>query len=294
MIDTLGRFRELSRMCRGYPKVGPKIEDYFYERWLNNPPDNIRRHYLPIFWTHVYCKYGIGPGSNKEYSRELQKFMNEQVTEPSFTIVQADDGLYEEPPENLLVFGAGGKGDIPIPLTYNIVTVPVKGDRDVFAYFAGHIKNPPNNRTGVRGRMNEALKGLSDFSIKDTKHDPLHRMGKCIFALCPRGYGRTSFRICEALAYGAIPVYIYDVLWLPYADVLNWCEFSVQCHIDDIDRLPDILRSHTSADIARKQERVREVWPEYFTLEATYNHILRMLQNETTDLAHETRNADGN
>jgi len=30
------------------------------------------------------------------------------------------------------------------------------------------------------------------------------------FALCPRGYGKTSFRIQEALQYGAIPVYISD------------------------------------------------------------------------------------
>ena len=47
-------------------------------------------------------------------------------------------------------------------------------------------------------------------------------MSRSVFALCPRGYGRTSYRMYEALQLGCIPVYIHDEPWLPYADELDW------------------------------------------------------------------------
>ena len=42
------------------------------------------------------------------------------------------------------------------------------------------------------------------------------------FALCPRGYGKTSFRICESLEVGVIPVYIYDDPWIPFGHKLDF------------------------------------------------------------------------
>ena len=37
------------------------------------------------------------------------------------------------------------------------------------------------------------------------------------FALSPRGYGRSSFRIFECFELGTIPIYIWnDINWLPF------------------------------------------------------------------------------
>jgi hypothetical protein len=41
-------------------------------------------------------------------------------------------------------------------------------------------------------------------------------LARSVFALCPRGYGRSSFRIQESIQQGAIPVYISDEFVLPY------------------------------------------------------------------------------
>jgi xylogalacturonan beta-1,3-xylosyltransferase len=61
------------------------------------------------------------------------------------------------------------------------------------------------------------------------------------FALCPRGFGPASFRIYEALQLGCIPVIISDKYRYPYADEVDWSEFSVHVREHDIKRIPKIL-----------------------------------------------------
>ena len=42
-------------------------------------------------------------------------------------------------------------------------------------------------------------------------------------SLCPRGYGRSAFRVAEMLQLGHVPVYVYeegDVPWVPYRDTI--------------------------------------------------------------------------
>lgn len=47
------------------------------------------------------------------------------------------------------------------------------------------------------------------------------------FSLCPRGFGRTSYRLAETVGAGRIPVFVYsDVLWVPYRDLYNRFGFS--------------------------------------------------------------------
>jgi hypothetical protein len=41
-------------------------------------------------------------------------------------------------------------------------------------------------------------------------------LARSVFALCPRGYGKSSFRIAEAIHYGAVPVYVSDEFVFPY------------------------------------------------------------------------------
>ena len=276
MIHVPPEFRTLSKRCRNYPKPGCKIEDFFYQKWVENRPSGIRRQYLPIFWTHQYTR-------RVAKIKRMQQFINtinRSLVGPAFTIVQHADGIFQNKvPERVLVFGAGGVGDIPIPLIYEM-PASKPAPRITFAHFSGGFGRY-NDRTKVRSKMLLTLKNHEGFAIHNSLkgNQPVHEtMQQCVFALCPRGFGKTSFRLYEAMFYGAIPVYIYDDPWLPYTDILNWSEFSVQCHISDIGRLPDILRNHTDADIRRKQQRLKEVVPEYFTLESTYHQIIRTLR----------------
>ena len=68
---------------------------------------------------------------------------------------------------------------------------------------------------------------------RPTRRRFVELMSRSVFALCPRGYGRTSYRMYEALQLGCIPVYIHDESWLPYADELDWREFAVLVPLAD-------------------------------------------------------------
>jgi hypothetical protein len=111
-------------------------------------------------------------------------------------------------------------------------------------------------------------------------------MCRSVFALCPRGYGRTSFRLYEAMQLGCVPVYIYDEPWLPYADVLDWTEFCVLVPAERVGQLHEILASKTQGEIDAMRQRAAELWPEYFTPAAVMRHVLRYLNAATAASLH--------
>jgi len=278
MIDVPESLRKIRTRCWAYPFPGPKLEDYFYARWKQEQPKGLSRQYLPIFWTHLYT-------AKKSRTAQIQAALD-RVKAPAFTIVQHDSGAFRnEVPANLLTFAAGGVGDIAVPLVYDFLPAVAGVERKHFAYFSGRITSKSCNTHRVRTRMRNRLAKEPGFVIHDTyRQSRLWRpaaggLSRCIFALCPRGYGKTSFRLYEAMTYGAIPVYIYDELWLPYADRLRWEEFSVLCHVDDLDGLAGCLRTlEASGAVPAMQARLREVVPAYFTLDAVFRQVCNILQ----------------
>jgi hypothetical protein len=103
-------------------------------------------------------------------------------------------------------------------------------------------------------------------------------MCRSVFALCPRGYGRTSYRMYEAMQLGCIPVYIYDEPWLPYTDELDWRQFAVLVPLDQAPRLHDILSSIPADQIAAMQRRIGEIYDTYFTLPGVLRQMLRRMR----------------
>jgi len=106
-------------------------------------------------------------------------------------------------------------------------------------------------------------------------------MIKTVFALSPRGYGRTSFRMYEAIELGCIPVYIYDEPWLPYTDVIDWREFSVLCSQGDIDSLPERLKSISDSWRQSALSLADRLYDDYFTLDGMSRQIFRMIMERT-------------
>ena len=86
----------------------------------------------------------------------------------------------------------------------------------------------------------------------------LNVMSKSRFTLAPRGYGKTSFRLYEALRLGSIPIYIYDELWLPYTDMIEWNKMIVLIHVDELENLYDKLREITDEQAAAMLEYYNE------------------------------------
>jgi hypothetical protein len=250
------------------------LENYFYDFWEKSSSET-EMIYLPVFWTSYYFANG--------YIRHntLQKFVKKNINpnKKYFTIVENADGIIEDIPKNILVF-ASGKGNIPVPLLKALPYEAKNYERDIFCSFMGKTSGP-NDKTGVRSKMISALpkeyfygNGNLEKFIEITK--------RSVFTLCPRGYGRTSFRLYEALALGSIPVYIWDdVEWLPYKNELDWDEFAISINIKDIDKLPNVLKSHTPEMLLAKQKKIKEICEEYFSFDGTCRQIIKFLSQNT-------------
>ena len=100
---------------------------------------------------------------------------------------------------------------------------------------------------------------------------------KSIFCLAPRGYGRSSFRLYEAIQLGSIPVFIYDDKWCPFEDEIDWSEFCVLININDIQNIDTILSSYTPDRIKQMQDNLYNYWVDNFTMESICKKIINRI-----------------
>lgn len=258
-----------------YPPYNKQIfEEYFYKRFV--PVGMIE--YIPIFWTSMICERGLGG----DYS-DVQAYLKTlDVTKKYFTVVQHDDNILNDfGALDVTIFASGGYGKqrprvYPIPLlcqseSDSICIYP----KSLFASFVGFMQG----RHWVRERMAAALKPLPNYYLSEpvSYQHFLHTMQRSTFSLCPRGYGQTSFRICESLQNDSIPVYIYDDPIFPFPDVLDFNSFGISIHVDEIQSLDQILSSKTSRQIEDYRQKGKEVYAKHFTYEGCYQSILTYL-----------------
>lgn len=198
-----------------------KVPDVFYypedncpdfEYWfMQNAPDHsmeFDRIYLPILFTSYFKRNQYG--KDQLAIDFLQRFVDTLPTDKKyFTIVQYDDGtLVDWKGKDVAVFSMSGKpvNCIPIPLVCqpHKFKFPSIKYRDILCSFVGRVTDPMRKKIIEWG---EERKG--SVYITSKPHGLQHYceiMYRSKFVLCPRGYGASSFRICEAIQYGAEPV----------------------------------------------------------------------------------------
>lgn len=191
-----------------------------FERWFkeNTTAQELAgkpRTYLPVFWTGYWCNNGYG---KKDRARNaLQRFVDSLPRSKSyFSICQYDDGpMVDFKDLDIKIFGmSGGRIDYPIPL----LCMPHKFQfpdikKDIFCSFVGSDTHP------IRRELVKEFEGKPDcyVTLKKIKLEDYCRiLARSVFALCPRGYGKSSFRICEGIQYSCVPVYISDSFVSPY------------------------------------------------------------------------------
>ena len=262
-----------------YPPSNNMIyEEYFYN-YINNNNINTNLTYLPVLWTNFY----LGRGNATKDMSDIQIMLNNlDRNKKFFTVLQYDDGILQDLSDlDIQVFCAGGGGakrvpdknlGYPIPLlTQPKPNIKKNKNRDIFASFIGAY---PRHR--VRDKMFTFLQKQNNFHIskKTSYNNFIDVIEKTTFSLCPRGYGATSFRICESLQHGSIPVYIYDKDWTPWYDKFDFSDIGIKIHESEIEKIPEILKSKTEIDIKNYIKKGEKIYNDYFTFEGCAKKII--------------------
>lgn len=130
-------------------------------------------------------------------------------------------------------------------------------DQPFLAFFAGSLHGP------IRPLLLEHWKGKDDdlqvFERLPKELVYYDMMRKSKFCLCPSGHEVASPRVVEAIYLQCVPVIISTNYALPFYDVLNWDEFSVQVSVEDIPNLKKILMGISAERYARLRRKVKVV-----------------------------------
>lgn len=131
-------------------------------------------------------------------------------------------------------------------------------NRSIFAFFAGGIHGY------VRKRLFEHWGNNEDNDIQVYNYLPKGEnhtewLTKSKYCLCPSGYEVASSRLTEAIYVGCVPVIIKSHYVIPYSDVLDWSQFSVQVPVDDIPNLKSILQDIPFSKYLEMQRKLMEV-----------------------------------
>lgn len=267
-----------------YPNYhkGDYFEEYFFKRFTKEYPkgevNGVK--YIPIFWTNCYTNK-VFRGVNYNIQNVLNTLNQE---DKYFTISQHDDCVYEELPKKTLIFSMGGNkiGDnvIPIPLICSPIGISNK-NKEINVSFVGSLTHP------LRTDLYNKYKNSDDFIFLtknwnlDTGEENVNKFkeitSKSYFTLAPRGYGKTSFRLYEAMQLDSVPVYVYDEPWLPWEDELDWSKFCVLIDKNNVDNIKNILEN---VDYVSMVKYKNEVYNDYFTYNGVYINIVKKLQND--------------
>lgn len=255
-----------------YPPGNDLIfEEYFYNKFISDPFDS-DLYYLPILWTNFYISRNYGSWDMSD----LQNFLNSLPRDRKyFTIIQYDDGIINQLYDlDIFVLSSGGVGNYCIPLI-NKPYEKVERNKDIFASFIGFI----NGRHKIREKIKETLNGKSEYFISESLGFDKFKetMERSIFSLCPRGYGKTSFRINESLNLGSIPVYIYDNPWIPFNDIIEFEDYGVLIDESQINNLDEILKSIPQEKINLLQYKGKLIYESFFKYESCYETIKQKL-----------------
>jgi len=265
MIEVPESFQQVQSV--EYP-TGNKIpfERYFTNKFIELKPDTFRT-YLSIHWTACYVNNGYGKDKG-----ELQTFLNSlDKSKKYFTIIQYDDGILEDVSGlDLLVYSMGCKrpGYYPLPL----ISQPINNNPQVLVEKDISMSFYGANTHHVRVLLFNSI--YSEYIKLESK--PIEQyydiLKRSVFALCPRGYGITSFRLFEAMAFNCIPVYISDDFHEPFN--LPFTEYGIKILPNQIKDIPDIL---SNVDVTAMQAKVKHYYENYFVYSRCANSIIKTL-----------------
>ena len=275
----------LNRLVSNAP---PTLERRFWEntRDLRSTMD-----FLFVEWTELASLMKKNPRRAREWRKKLQAWCRRVISPDRryFTIVQHCKGVYGSTgivlPNNVRIIGTSDptaatrleynnntdqirRPNITIPLLPRQTISLCDERRDVFLSFQGRF-----DTHRIRRDMLKVFEKSNGVVIRRSgaHSDYVKLLQRSVFALCPRGFGNTSFRLWESLQAGAIPVYIGDVYSLPLGFPAD--ELCILCHPNEMKDLEKRLRAISSERIAEYQQAIRKHRTKWCTVDGMVSYI---------------------
>lgn len=149
--------------------------------------------------------------------------------------------------------------------------------RDLLTSFIGNLDIHPIRQRMARAMLNKerVIIKSGDYKNIDSALEFETLMLRSEFALCPRGFGTTSFRLSEAMEFGCIPVYISDVFSIPFTGIFPFEEICVLIRPDEIETLYDKLSAITDEKKQKYRDNINKHYERLFSLQGSCRTILR-------------------
>lgn len=230
-------------------------------------------HYLPVFWTRWHLNHDYAKTGREDLQREVDRVVIDPAK--TFTICQYDDGPLVElgGATEFLSSRQGGAG-LDIPLLCAAHRIPRFARHKRYrAVFVGRLWTH-----ALRNEMADALSHRDDVLIYDGDRSARFFVRKVLsgeIALCPRGYGGSSFRLFEAMQLARPPLLLSDVDTRPFRRALPWDEFSF--YASSAAELAQLLDERTSAELAEMGARAQCVWRDELTYGRWWTHVIEEL-----------------
>ena len=242
---------------------------------LVNSPERADWHYLPVFWTRWHLNHDYGKSGLKELRLEVNKAMiNPKKT---FTICQYDDGPLVNIKSATVFLSSRKTGSgIDIPLLRNKLKTPlIKPRKKYMASFVGRLDTHP-----IRKKMANALSSSDNVLISDGDSGQKFFVDKTLqsyIALCPRGYGGSSFRFFEAMQLGVVPVLIGDKDTRPFKKFIDWDGISF--FLEKTDQLPALLEGLDKKPLIRMGKLARTTYIHSLSYGKWGNYVIKELES---------------
>ncbi|KAK7832635.1 putative glycosyltransferase, partial [Quercus suber] len=154
--------------------------------------------------------------------------------------------------------------DVSIPeiyLEFGTLGPPHQGqpanNRPILAFFGGREHGQIRKFLLKHWKDKDSDVQVHEYLPKGPSYTKI--MGQTKYCLCPSGFEVASPRIVEAIYMGCVPVIISDSYCLPFSDVLNWSQFSIQIPVERIPEIKTILQGIPYEKYLKLQKQVLKV-----------------------------------
>jgi len=257
------------------------VEQDFFNFLLKHPeftvktPDEADWHYLPVYWTRWHLNHEYG----KTGLAELQQAVSESLLDEkkTFTICQYDDGpIVELGSTKIFLASRKTANGIDIPLLCSPHRIPLfKPSKKYLASFIGR-----SSTYSLRNEMLNEVKKRNDVFIFDGDKGTVFFVRKTLqskIALCPRGYGGSSFRFFEAMQLGAVPFLIGDIDTRPFKNYIDW--EAISFYLPTVEGINTLLDSIDSKKLGQMGQQASKIWAKELTFQQWCKYVIMELNS---------------